>query len=76
MKERHVCTRRYALQLNSVPNTETTLNHRLGGNGNSNNREPENRNCSVVKVKVKANFAPEQATKDQRGSRGTALFFL
>ena len=29
-----------------------------------------------VKVKVKVNFTLEQATKGQRGSRGTALLFL
>jgi hypothetical protein len=29
-----------------------------------------------VKVKVKVKFTPEQATKAQRGSKGTALLFL
>jgi hypothetical protein len=29
-----------------------------------------------VKVKVKVKFAPEQATKAQRGSRGIALLFF
>jgi hypothetical protein len=29
-----------------------------------------------IKVKVKVKFTPEQATKAQRGSRGTALLFI
>lgn len=38
--EKHVCTQRNALQLNYVPNIETTLTtaHWFGRNGNSNNR--------------------------------------
>jgi hypothetical protein len=32
--------------------------------------------ASSVKVKVKVQFALEQATKAQRGSRGIALLFL
>jgi hypothetical protein len=30
----------------------------------------------VTEVKIKVEFALEQATKAQRGSRGIALFFL
>jgi hypothetical protein len=84
MSERHVCTRRYVLQLNSIPNIETNLKagNRLGRNVISKNRESENRDWPVVKVKVKVKvmvkvkFTPEQASKAQRGSRGIALLFL
>jgi hypothetical protein len=35
-----------------------------------------NETSGIIKVKVKVKFTPEQATKAQRGSRGTALLFL
>jgi len=60
-----------------------SLTSALGGGGWSTSRfgfnipEKETRYpVSFIKLKVKVHFAPEQATKAQRGSRGIAILFL
>ena len=52
MPERHVCTQRYTLQLNSVPDIETILITALwlGLNGSSKNRDSKNRDCTVQSI--------------------------